>query len=147
MRARVADAIEPVDAVERTQERREGGPRPRAAPVGVDVLAEQRDLAHPVGRQAAHLGDELAERSRDLPPARGGDDAVRADHVAAGRDLHPALKVAGALGREVAGEALELEEALRRDRVAGEELGELVDLAGPEGDVDERELTEDLILD
>ena len=45
------------------------------------------------------------------------------------------------------GEALELEEALGGQRVAGQELRELVDLAGPEGDVDERELAEDLVLD
>ena len=52
-----------------------------------------------------------------------------------------------ALGRQVAGEALELEEALGGERVAGEELGELVHLAGAEGDVDERELAEHLVLD
>ena len=54
--------------------------------------------------------------------------------------------VARALGRQVAGEALELEEALGGERVAGQELGELVDLAGPERDVDERELAEHLVL-
>ena len=48
--------------------------------------------------------------------------------------------------RQVPGEALELEEALRGDRVAREELGELVDLTGSEGDVHERELREDLVL-
>src|SRR4029078_6957233 len=87
------------------------------------------------------------ERPRHLATARGGHDAVRADHVAAGRDLHPALEVAAALGRQVAREALELEETLGRVRVGGEELAQLVDLARAEGDVDERELTEDLVLD
>src|SRR3954469_17677563 len=47
----------------------------------------------------------------------------------------------------MAREALELEEALGGQRVAGEELGELVDLARAEGHVDERELAEDLLLD
>src|SRR3954454_22863977 len=47
----------------------------------------------------------------------------------------------------MAGEALELEVALSGERVAGEELGELVDLAGAERHVDERELLEDLVLD
>ena len=56
-------------------------------------------------------------------------------------------KLAGALGRQVAGEALELEVALRGQRVAGQELGELVHLAGAEGDVDEREALEHLVLD
>ena len=55
-----------------------------------------------------------------------------------------AWKSRARLARQVAGEALELEEALGGERVAGEELGELVDLAGAEGDVDERELAEDL---
>ena len=44
------------------------------------------------------------------------------------------------LAGQVAGEALELEEALGGQRVAGQELGQLVDLTGAEGDVDEREL-------
>jgi hypothetical protein len=47
----------------------------------------------------------------------------------------------------VAGEVLELEVALRGQRVGGEELGQPVDLARPEGDVDEREALEDLVLD
>ena len=51
------------------------------------------------------------------------------------------------LRRQVPGELLELEEALRGQRVAGQELGELVDLPGAEGDVDEREALEDLVLD
>ena len=58
-----------------------------------------------------------------------------------------AWKSRARLRRQVAGEALELEEALRGERVAGQELGELVDLAGPERDVDEREAREDLVLD
>ena len=47
----------------------------------------------------------------------------------------------------MAGEALELEEALGGERVAGQELGQLVDLAGAERDVDEREPREHLVLD
>src|ERR1039458_4130929 len=47
----------------------------------------------------------------------------------------------------MAGEALELEETLRRQRVAGQELRELVNLARPERDIDEREALEDLLLD
>ena len=51
------------------------------------------------------------------------------------------------LRRQVPGEVLELEVALRAQRVGGEELGQAVDLPGPEGDVDEREALEDLVLD
>ena len=57
------------------------------------------------------------------------------------------LELARAAHRQVPGEVLELEVALGGQRVAGQELGELVDLAGPEGDVDEREALEDLVLD
>ena len=147
VRARVADAVDAVDGVERGQQLREPArPRPQPDPVGVDVLAEQRDLADAVGGERLDLGQELLERARDLAPARRRDDAERALHVAAGRDLHPGLDVAGALGRQVAGEALELEVALRRERVAGQELGELVHLAGPERHVDEREPREHTLL-
>ena len=47
----------------------------------------------------------------------------------------------------MAGEALELEVALGGERVAGQELAELVELAGPERDVDEREVAEHVVLD
>ena len=127
-----------------------GGPAPggpEVAAVGVDVLPEQRDLADAVGHEALDLGDELGERAADLAPARRGHDAVAAAAVAPDGDLHPPLVPALAAGRQVAREALELEEALRGQRVAREELGELVDLAGAEGDVDERELAEDVVLD
>ena len=67
--------------------------------------------------------------------------------VAADADLHPALELARALRRQVAGEALELEVALRGQRVAREELGQLVHLARAERDVDEREALEHLLLD
>ena len=49
--------------------------------------------------------------------------------------------------RQVAGEVLELEVALGAQRVGVEELGQLVDLARAEGDVDEGEALEDLVLD
>src|SRR4051794_18242076 len=148
VRARVAQAVEPRDRVQGAQQLGEGAALgTQVAPVGVDVLAQQGDLARAVGDLGADLVDELVERPRDLQPARGGNDAVRAAAVAADRDLHPGLELARALGRQVAGEALELEVALRGQRVGGQELGELVDLAGAEGDVDERELAEDVVLD
>ena len=103
------------------------GRRRRA--VGVDVLAEQRDLADALGGEPRDLVDQLLERPRDLAAARRRHDAERALHVAAGGDLHPAVDVARALARQVAGEALELEEALGGQRVGGQELGQLVHLA------------------
>src|SRR6185437_6523022 len=76
-----------------------------------------------------------------------GDDAVGAAAIAALGDLQPTLELALAAGRQVAGEVLELEVPLRGQRVGVEELGQLVDLAGAEGDVDEREALEHLVLD
>ena len=55
-------------------------------------------------------------------------------------------KRALAPGRQVPGEVLELEVALGAERVGVEELGQLVDLARAEGDVDEGEAPEDLVL-
>ena len=119
----------------------------QVAPVAVDVLAEQRHLADAVGGERLGLGDQLVRVAADLAPAGRGDDAVGAAAVAALGDLQPALEVALAAGRQVAGEVLELEVALGAERVGVEELGELVDLARAEGDVDEREAPEDLVLD
>ena len=79
-----------VEAVQQLGERR--ARRPQVAPVGVDVLAQQRHLAHAVGGQAADLVDELVERPADLAPARRRDDAVRAAAVAPDADLHPRLE-------------------------------------------------------
>ena len=50
-----------------------------------------------------------------------------------------ALELALALCRQVSGEVLEVEVALRRQRVLRQELGQLVDLPRAEGDVHERE--------
>src|SRR6185437_16914804 len=75
-----------------------------------------------------------------------GDDAVGAAAIAALGDLQPTLELALATGRQVAGEVLELEVPLGGQRVEVEELGQLVDLAGAEGDVDEGEAVEDLLL-
>ncbi len=151
VRARVADPLDPVDRVDRAQQLGEGRAREAAsgevAPVGVDVLAQQRHLGDALGGHPLDVLDERLQRPRDVAPAGRRDDAVRALHVAADGDLHPALELAGALLGQVAGEALELEVALRAERVAREELGQLVHLTGAEGDVDERELAEDLVLD
>src|SRR5262249_56717767 len=76
-----------------------------------------------------------------------GDYAVRADEVAAWRDLDPALDLRLALHRQVSGDVLELEVALRGERIRGQELGKPMDLSGPEGDVDEGEAAEYLVLD
>ena len=50
---------------------------------GVDVLAEQRDLAHAGGGQPLGLGDDLRHRPRHFRAARIGHDAEGAELVAA----------------------------------------------------------------
>ncbi len=148
VRARVPDPLDPGDPVEHREQLGEGGAlRPQVAPVAVDVLAQQGDLADAVGRQPLELGDELGRRAALLAPARGRHDAVRAAAVAALGDLHPGLELALALHRQMAGEVLEVEVALRGDRVGVQELGQPRDLARAESHVDEREALEDLVLD
>ncbi len=115
--------------------------------VGVDVLTEQRDLAHTVAGESLHLGHELVRRAADLATAGGRHDAVRAHAVAADADLHPRVVIARSLGGQVPGEPFEFEIPLRGERVADQELSELVDLTGPERDVHEREPREHLLLD
>ncbi len=62
VRAGVADALDALDRVERAQQLGEAAAgRTQVAPVGVDVLPEQRDLAHPLRCHRAHLSDELLE--------------------------------------------------------------------------------------
>ena len=148
VRARVADPLDPVDRVDASEQLGEAGlalPR-QVAPVGVDVLAQQGDLADAVRGERLDLGDQLDRVTALLAPAGRGHDAVRAAAVAALRDLQPGLELALALHRQVAGEVLEVEVPLGGDRVGGEELGQAADLPRAEGDVDEREALEHLVL-
>ena len=149
VRAGVADALDPLDRVDQAEQLGEADPRlhGKVAAVAVDVLAQQRHLADAVGGQRLGLDDQLGRIAADLAPPGRGDDAVGAVAVAALGDLQPALELAHAAGRQVAGEVLELEVALGAERVGVEELGQLVDLTGAEGDVDEGEALEDLVLD
>ena len=76
---RVADPLDPLDPPDRAQEiGEEGASTGDVSPVGVDVLAEQRDLADPGGGE--HLGFEhqIVERSADLFAAHRRHDAVGA---------------------------------------------------------------------
>ena len=115
-----------------------------AAP-GVDVLAEQGDLAHAVAASRVDLGDDLPRPPALLAAANGRDDAVRAHGVAAHRDLHPGLEAPLAAYREVGREVLVRAESTARDRVAAraDPLAEVRDRARAEGDVDERVSLED----
>ena len=139
LRVRAGEA-NATDALDRSQARRSSAKSllRTIAPVGVDVLAEQRDLAHAVAGQARHLGDDLARTAALLAAAHGRDDAVRALRVAAHRDLHPRLEAPLALPGQAPGEApLVQAEGTRSHAVAAraEPFPEMRDRAGPEGHV------------
>src|SRR5439155_25450099 len=104
--------------------------------VGVDVLAEQRDLPDSIAREALDLSPNLARSAALLAPADRRDDAVGALRVAAHRDLHPRLERPLPMhrqpGREVS--LLEAEAAARHPDAAGAEpVGEMPDRARLEG--------------
>jgi hypothetical protein len=78
VRGREADASEARHPVDPLEERREIGGRGEVAPVGVDGLAEQRDLAAAVGAETADLVEDRLGRVAALAPARGRHHAERA---------------------------------------------------------------------
>ena len=121
--------------------------RGRSRPYESDVLSEQGDLAHAVGRKLLDLGHGTPPSSGS-PRGRGWTARCNTGRaVAAHADLHPAVELPGTFGRQVSGETLELKVTLCGQRVAGQEFGELVDLTRAKGDIDEREAGEHLLLD
>ena len=75
MRRREADALDAVDRVDRAQqvgELRPVLPGAEIAAVGVDVLAEQRDLDHAVARELLDLVHDVAHPAADLAARTDG---------------------------------------------------------------------------
>ena len=142
MRAREANALDSLDGVTCAQELAELRPdlRQQVAPPRVDVLPEQRELAHPLAGELRHLGEHVARAAADLASAHRGNDAVRARRVAAHRDLHPRLKAALAVHRQRGGELTLLSGAPHAARHAeptgAEPLAEMRDRPRAESDVD-----------
>src|SRR5439155_17075205 len=141
MRTREADPLDPLDGVAGAQQLAElrAEPGSEIAPPRVDVLAQERDLAHAFASEARHLGDHVSGTPADLTAAHGRDDAVRALRVAAHRDLHPGLERALTVRRQLTGEGPLVEAeppALDAEPARAQPLAEVRDRAGPEGDVD-----------
>jgi hypothetical protein len=149
VRAREADALDAVHGVAGPQELGEpcADLGQEITAVRVHVLAQQRDLAHAVGCERGHLGDDVPRPPRLLAAAHSRNDAVRALRVTPHRDLHPGLERALASGRQIAGELGPLGEAPSRDPLPvasrSEPVGQVTDRARPERDVDERVPLED----
>jgi hypothetical protein len=109
VRAGESDAADPLDGVHGTKQLREqrvpAGPRHREVPpVGVHVLAEERDLHDPTTGQALDLGQDVADLPRQLRPPDERHDAERAVVVASHRDRHPRVVGHLASGGQRAGE-------------------------------------------
>ena len=81
MAGRVADALDAGNLGDELEQGREVGDLAVAAhraAVGIDVLAEQGDLAHALVGQAGDLGQHVVERPRHFLAAGVGNDAVGA---------------------------------------------------------------------
>ena len=149
MARRIAQAREARDLGEALDEARE---RPHApvrpvAVIGVDVLPDERDLAHPGVGEALGLGDDLGGRPRDLGAAGVGHDAKGAELVAAFLDRQEGGCAAAAHRREMVELVLDREfgvddPALRGS--AGDERGQAVIALRADDHVDHRRAADDL---
>jgi hypothetical protein len=116
------------------QQLAERGPVAELGAVGVHVLAEQRDLEHPVGDQRADLAQDVAGPAVLLLAPQGRHDAEGAGVVAAHRDRDPGrvdrpapggqqrrerLQRLGELGLRLVPDASPLEQGGQRGHVVG----------------------------
>ena len=85
MAGHVADAFDAFqlrDLLQQGLERQAGAMGIKPVPC-IDILSQQRDLAHPAGRQFADFGQNGVERAREFGTARIGYHAEGAEFVAA----------------------------------------------------------------
>ncbi len=147
VRAGEADALESVDLAGRAQQLAERVPVAELDAVGVDVLAEQRDLDGAVVDERLDLGEDVAGAAVLLLAAERGHDAEGAGVVAADGDGDPAAVGRVALRRQGRGEDLEGFEdlELRLAVVPGalEQARQRADVVRAEDDVDPGRLLED----
>ena len=149
--AQPRDAGNVREPVHQPAERRGAAVRALAV-IGVDVLAEQRDLADAGIGQALRLGDDRGDRPRHLGAARVGHDAERAELVAAflhgDEGRHAALADRGAAGRGELAE-LVLDRKLGVEnlavRGAGQHLRQPVIALRPDHEIDPGRAAEDLL--
>src|SRR5690606_15465945 len=138
-----AHALEPRNAIELVKDvvKAHRSARTETLAVGVDRLAEKRDLLHAVGNERAALIDDLAHGAADLRSARAWHDAVRAGHVAAAHDgdvglvrVRPEIALAHEVDRLLEIERRDLPSPSRLE----DELGDAEELARSADDPDPR---------
>ncbi len=156
-----ADALDAPDCPQQLGEERPhrvGSPRPagrerEVAPVGVDVLPEERDLTDAVSRERLDLGHEHIERPADLGAADRGHDAEGARIVASDLNRHPRAVALLSLRRERGWEGRGVVGRRRLEHLddgplfAGEldEVGGAVHVVRAEDDVDPRGFAPDRV--
>ena len=135
------DAVDRVDGAQQVGELRAVLAGAEVAPVGVHVLAEQRDLGDAVGRELLDLVHDVAHPAAHLGAAHQRHDAEGAGVVAADLDRDPRRVVVVAAGRERRRVRLVLLEDLddrALDLGAREQLRGVGEVVGAEHDVDVR---------
>jgi hypothetical protein len=139
-------------ALEQSSER--PGPAVGAfAMIGIDVLADQRDLAHARVGETLDLGQDVHHRPRHFCPARIGHDAERAELVAA--FLHGDEGGYAARADRLAAWRLEEAELILDRKLgvdhgalalgAGEQMGEAMVALRPDHEIDHRRAADDLL--
>jgi hypothetical protein len=152
MRGGEPDALQPVDFSAGAQQLGEGAAIPRQLrvgegnPIGVDVLAEQRDFEHAVVHQRPHLGQDVARTAVELLAAQRRDDAKGAAVVASDGDGNPSGVGGFAGARQRRRKLLQrLGDFHLGDFVvpgAVEQRGQRTDVVRAEDDVDPRRLAQ-----
>ena len=144
VRRREPDPLDAVDRVDRAQqvgELRPVLPGAEIAAVGVDVLAEQRDLDHAVAGELLDLVHDVAHPAADLAAAHRRHDAERARVVAADLDRDPGRVIDLAAGRQRRRVRVVLLEDLDERTLGpgpGQQRGRVREVVRAEHDVDVR---------
>ena len=149
------EVMKPIRAISGTsswmRRSRSGQRRPvvEVEPVGVDPLAEQRDLEDAVLREPLHLVDDVAHRTAPLAALRERDDAEGAELVAPAHDrdeglVLPAARAARSRSKVISFSSTASTRWPCADLV--EELRDVLEAVGAHDEVDVRRPLEDEVL-
>lgn len=117
------------NGVDLLQQPREIHAQVQVFPVGVDVLAQKRDVFVPGVHQGSHFVQDLLRLAAPFPSPDVGDDAVGAEVVTPVHDGHPALEPVLAHRRDALGHGADLipggKDALALGHLFHQQFGEL----------------------